>query len=455
MWPNGLVRRALLEAGRRLVARGLLHDLGTCSPSAKPRSPPPSPATRTSAPKRPRGRPTASAADADGAPAQLGDDEGPPPDPQLFPAAIAELLRAVLMEFELEQAFTTRSSSRRAGPARAPGVGSTLVHRARLRRCVRRGSPRPAPAGDVLVTAHTTPAFEAIMPVAGALVTDHGGLMGRAALVCREYGIPAVIGVAAATTHIPDGATVTVDPAAGRVTIERRDPGGRHAAARSPLTIRPGRTHRPRRARDRTTRAPNTRGHAMTTTRRVRSTNGTESALRLSPSQAPPRAVTTRRRRGPRPRASTPTPADPGDRRDHRDRLPLRRVSRPSWQAGAELALRNQSAGEVHELVAMRLPDGEARPAVELVALPKRSSVRSSADHQRSSSSRLRRRRLRRARRRPPPRARALRAHVLHPDRCRPGDYLDALDAHPGQPPVVPGGPPRLTAGMYGEVTVR
>ena len=88
--------------------------------------------------------------------------------------------------------------------------------------------------GDVLVTSHTTPAFEAIMPVAGALVTDHGGLMSHAALVCREHGIPAVIGVTAATTHIPDGATVTVDPAAGLVTIggafAAEATAGRHAA---------------------------------------------------------------------------------------------------------------------------------------------------------------------------------------------------------------------------------
>ena len=36
-----------------------------------------------------------------------------------------------------------------------------------------------------------------------------------------------------------------------------------------------------------------------------------------------------------------------------------------------------------------------------------------------------------------------------------PDAYLDALEANPGQPPSVPGGPPHFTAGMYGEVTVR
>ena len=73
--------------------------------------------------------------------------------------------------------------------------------------------------GDVLVTTHTTPSYEAVLPIAGALVTEHGGLTSHAALVARELGLPAVLGVTAATTTIPDGATVTVDPRTGTVTI--------------------------------------------------------------------------------------------------------------------------------------------------------------------------------------------------------------------------------------------
>ena len=64
------------------------------------------------------------------------------------------------------------------------------------------------------------------MPIAGALVTESGGLMSHAALVCREYGIPAVLGVTAATTHIADGAIVTVDPSTGRVTLGSHEPVG-------------------------------------------------------------------------------------------------------------------------------------------------------------------------------------------------------------------------------------
>ena len=50
--------------------------------------------------------------------------------------------------------------------------------------------------GDVLVTTTTTPAFNCVLPVAGALVTAHGGLMSHAGIAARELGIPAVLGVA-------------------------------------------------------------------------------------------------------------------------------------------------------------------------------------------------------------------------------------------------------------------
>ena len=41
------------------------------------------------------------------------------------------------------------------------------------------------------------------------------------------------------------------------------------------------------------------------------------------------------------------------------------------------------------------------------------------------------------------------------PTGADPAAYLDALEANPGQPPSVSGGPPHFTAGMYREVTVR
>lgn len=73
--------------------------------------------------------------------------------------------------------------------------------------------------GEVLVTSSMTPAFNAVLSLVGAIVTDRGGLLSHAAIVAREYGIPAVVGTGDATVRIPDGATVLVDGAAGVVDI--------------------------------------------------------------------------------------------------------------------------------------------------------------------------------------------------------------------------------------------
>ena len=73
--------------------------------------------------------------------------------------------------------------------------------------------------GDVLVVRVTSPAFNAVLPLAGALVTEHGGAISHAAIAARELGIPAVVGVHDATRQIRDGERVRVDPEAGRVTL--------------------------------------------------------------------------------------------------------------------------------------------------------------------------------------------------------------------------------------------
>jgi phosphoenolpyruvate synthase/pyruvate phosphate dikinase len=72
--------------------------------------------------------------------------------------------------------------------------------------------------GDVLVARATSPAFNAVLPFLGAVVTDTGGLLSHAAIVAREYRIPAVVGTADATRRIPDGARVRVDGDLGEVS---------------------------------------------------------------------------------------------------------------------------------------------------------------------------------------------------------------------------------------------
>ncbi len=69
--------------------------------------------------------------------------------------------------------------------------------------------------GDVLVTDITDPDWEPVMKIASALVTNRGGRTCHAAIIARELGIPAVVGVGDATEVIPDGEETTVSCAEG------------------------------------------------------------------------------------------------------------------------------------------------------------------------------------------------------------------------------------------------
>jgi len=82
-----------------------------------------------------------------------------------------------------------------------------------------RFSPESLDELHVLVTACTSPAFNVVLPLLGAIVTDKGGQLSHAAIVAREYGIPAVVGTLRATSTIPDGARIEVDGTQGRVRL--------------------------------------------------------------------------------------------------------------------------------------------------------------------------------------------------------------------------------------------
>ena len=74
-------------------------------------------------------------------------------------------------------------------------------------------------AGDVLVTTTTTPAWTPLFPSLAALVTETGGVLSHAAVVAREYRLPAVVGAAGATRAIRDGARIRVDGTTGTITL--------------------------------------------------------------------------------------------------------------------------------------------------------------------------------------------------------------------------------------------
>ncbi len=71
--------------------------------------------------------------------------------------------------------------------------------------------------GDVLVTPFTDPSWTRHFSRACALVMEHGGLLCHGAILARECGIPAVVGVRDATLQIAEGSTIRVDGDIGRV----------------------------------------------------------------------------------------------------------------------------------------------------------------------------------------------------------------------------------------------
>ena len=74
-------------------------------------------------------------------------------------------------------------------------------------------------AGDILVTAYTDPSWTPLFVTIRGLVTEVGGLMTHGAVIAREYGLPAVVGVERATRLIMDGQRIRVNGTNGHVEV--------------------------------------------------------------------------------------------------------------------------------------------------------------------------------------------------------------------------------------------
>lgn len=77
--------------------------------------------------------------------------------------------------------------------------------------------------GDILVAKTTAPPWTPLFATAAAIVTDTGGILSHCAVVAREYGIPAVVGVGRATQVIQDGQLVEVDGENGIIRLLNND----------------------------------------------------------------------------------------------------------------------------------------------------------------------------------------------------------------------------------------
>jgi pyruvate,water dikinase len=97
-----------------------------------------------------------------------------------------------------------------------PVSAGTVEGRARVILDMARADLEP---GDILVTAHTDPSWTPLFVAIAGLVTEVGGLMTHGAVIAREYGLPAVVGVVDATRLIRDGQRIRVHGTDGYVEI--------------------------------------------------------------------------------------------------------------------------------------------------------------------------------------------------------------------------------------------
>lgn len=149
-------------------------------------------------------------------PASYGTDPGPPPDLTPLPPALrlvnTAAFRLMQLLFQTEEPADEQAQLRGVpgSPGRYTGPVRLLRDEAQFAKL------RP---GDVLVSPITSAAWSVLFPQAGAVVTDGGGVLAHTAVIAREYGIPAVLATGTATQRLRDGEVVTVDGAAGIVTM--------------------------------------------------------------------------------------------------------------------------------------------------------------------------------------------------------------------------------------------
>ena len=97
-----------------------------------------------------------------------------------------------------------------------PVSAGTIEGRARVILDIAEADLEP---GDILVTAFTDPSWTPLFVAIAGLVTEVGGLMTHGAVIAREYGLPAVVGVESATRLIRDGQRIRVHGTDGYVEI--------------------------------------------------------------------------------------------------------------------------------------------------------------------------------------------------------------------------------------------
>lgn len=220
-WPAGLLRHAVLAAGARLTTQGRLDDVehifdATIDEMSAMLNDATNAPTRSELARRCDER----MGWADLEPPSVLGRPVEAPDADVLPGRMPEIMRAVL----LVVALIERDEPQSNGPSETSGLLGIGIGTASVRgkaRVVADADEAFASVepGDIIVTRFTAPTFNAVLAMAGGVVTEGGGLLCHTAVIARELGIPAVVGVPGALSGIPDGAEIEVDPVAGRVTL--------------------------------------------------------------------------------------------------------------------------------------------------------------------------------------------------------------------------------------------
>ena len=220
LWSSGISRRALLEAGRRLAAQGKINAVehvldasmdevqGLLTGSAAGTAP-----SAEELAQRNHFRLTVAS---DVAPPFLNGEPPPPPPLEWYP----EKSQRTVLAMGTLMMHLFGSSDKKSEGKTVRGISvSAGQYEGRARVIDNIDNLSEIQKGEVLVARSTSTAFNYVLPLVGAIVTDRGGLMSHAAIVAREYGLPGVVGCQVATKMIPNGARVRVDADKGEVTI--------------------------------------------------------------------------------------------------------------------------------------------------------------------------------------------------------------------------------------------
>ena len=152
-------------------------------------------------------------------PPSYGREPPPPPGLRGLPRGLRYLSGALMWVMEEMFPKPTAPSGGEEGQVRGI-AGSPGRYRGRV--CIVREESQfgQLQRGDVLVCPTTSPSWSVLFTRAGALVTDGGALLSHAAVIAREYAVPAVLATGDATRRLRNGDMVTVDGTAGTVRVD-------------------------------------------------------------------------------------------------------------------------------------------------------------------------------------------------------------------------------------------